>query len=411
VILVLGSAQSLDDIHNPSFVSFLNLARWAAAAVVFLGHLRDPLFLGYQAVAPPERTVAVKVWFFVTGWHGAAVVVFFVLSGFLVGGIGCAKATKGQFSPLDYSVDRATRLFVPYLPALLLTAALDGAGVALLGDVGFWNHTHPILIEKVHAGPLESNLTPALFVANALMLQTFFTAAFGSNLPLWTISAEFWFYVVFGAALTGILAALRSWRLAMFVVAFAATATLGAAFIPLLGLWTVGVVAGLLSNKALRHPILAALTFLAVLVVTRMREDMIVSEPSLILRNFAIALSFGWLLVAMRSPRFGWLERAAQLNSFMASFSYSLYLIHFPLMLFIMGALYKTGAFPGIASGYSPTDVRGLTVYAFVIVAVFACSYGFSLLTERQTPKLRHLLKRALRPEPKSPEAAPSGLQ
>ena len=35
---------------------------------------------------------------------------------------------------------------------------------------------------------------------NAGFLQTFVAPTYGSNMPLWTISAEFWFYVVFGLA-------------------------------------------------------------------------------------------------------------------------------------------------------------------------------------------------------------------
>ncbi len=391
-------AQALGDIRNPSFVSFLDLARWSAAAIVFFGHLRDPLFFGYDSIAGHDRNIAVKLWYFVTGWDGAAVIVFFVLSGFLVGALGCAKASLGRFSVSDYAVDRLTRLFVAYWPALLLTVVLDGVGIALLSQVGFWNHTQPMLLEKVHTAPFQAGDTPALLLANALMLQTFFTNVFGSNQPLWTISAEFWFYAVFGVVLTTTTISSLGWRAALLVVGAIMTVVLGMPFVALFGLWLIGVAAGLVSAKALQRPLAATLLLLAVLVATRLRQDLFKNGAGLQVRDYAIALSFAWLLVSMRSKRFRWLERLQKPNQVMASFSYSLYLIHFPLMLFIMGALYATGSFRGIATGYSPTSAQGLAVYAFVILAVYACAYAFAALTERQTPRLRRRLKAAFRP-------------
>ena len=114
----------LDDVANPHFASFLDGMRWIAASIVFLGHLRDPLFQGYGSLSAAERTPAVQLWYFVTGWFGPAVIVFFVLSGYLVGGIASARASLGKFSATSYGIDRVSRLYVAFLPALALTAAM-----------------------------------------------------------------------------------------------------------------------------------------------------------------------------------------------------------------------------------------------------------------------------------------------
>ena len=63
-----------------------------------------------------DRTPAIKAWYFMTGWGYEGVIVFFVLSGFLVGGLASAKASIGSFILTDYGIDRVTRIFVAFLP-------------------------------------------------------------------------------------------------------------------------------------------------------------------------------------------------------------------------------------------------------------------------------------------------------
>jgi peptidoglycan/LPS O-acetylase OafA/YrhL len=86
----------------------------------------------------------------------------------------------------------------------------------------------------------------------------------------------------------------------------------------------------------------------------------------------------------------------ARFNRFMADFSYSLYLIHFPLMLFLLGALHATGQFPGIASGYRATDPQGLFLYGLVIALVLLSAWAFAQATEQQTARAREWLKARL---------------
>lgn len=113
-------------------------------------------------------------------------------------------------------------------------------------------------------------------------------------------------------------------------------------------------------------------------------------------RDYLVAISFTWLLVSMRSVKLIVLERVSAFNRFMADFSYSLYLIHFPLMLFLLGALHATGSFDGIARGYSPTNAQGLFVYVVVIALTYAGAWLFSKVTERRTPGIRRMLKQML---------------
>lgn len=160
----------LRDIQGLTFASFLDLSRWSAACIVFLGHLRDPLFLGYSEVAIRDRNFAIQLWYFVTGWHGEAVIIFFVISGYLVGGVASARASVGKFSSPDYAIDRCTRLYFVLLPALVLTAALDHLGATYLGAAGLYTHEQPMIVQKIATQAFSNYATFPIFVGNVLML-------------------------------------------------------------------------------------------------------------------------------------------------------------------------------------------------------------------------------------------------
>ena len=387
----------LQDVEGRTFASFLDLTRWTAAMIVFLGHLRDPLFLGYGSLVASDRNLGVQFWYFITGWFSEAVIVFFVLSGYLVGGIASARASAGQFSIGSYAIDRLTRLYVALVPALVLTAILDVAGSTWFADTGFWTHTHPMLAEKVATAPFLTYLTVQNFLANLFMLQTIVTPPFGSDQPLWTISLEFWFYVVFGLGLSTYLFSSRRLRLLGLLALGALFVLLGLKFPGYMGLWLLGVVAAFVPWRAVERPLLAAFVFLGVLIVSRAEQATLKqSDWAPWARDYLVAATFTWLLVSMRSVTLAILEYASRFNRFMADFSYSLYLIHFPLMLFLLGALHATGRFDGIARGYAPTSSQGLFVYGLEVALTYAGAWLFSQATERRTPGIRRSVKQLL---------------
>lgn len=387
-----------DDLRSPTLASFLDMARWMAAAIVFVGHLRNPLFLGYGDVPPEHRNVVVQAWYFVSSLTAEAVTVFFVLSGLLVGAAGLARRQAGKFVPADYAIDRVTRLYLAFLPALLLGFVLDLVGSRAFASVGFWDHSHPMVAQKIDTAPFISMLDLDILLGNVVMLQHYLVPPLGSNQPLWTISAEFWFYAVFLLALSATgLTKHRAVRAAAFLAIGAVFSVLGTGFLVLLGLWSIGVAIGLAPAGRWRSLPAACAVFLSILIAARLSKNFL--EASSLLRelkNYAVALSFAYMICCMRGRRFAWLEKIARPNAFMASFSYSLYLLHFPVMLFLLGALHATGFFPGIARGFNPTEWTGVAIYASVILLVMVLCWLFSLATERKTERVRKVLKRKI---------------
>jgi peptidoglycan/LPS O-acetylase OafA/YrhL len=90
---------------------YLDLVRFGAAMVVFLGHVASlRLTGGFLWQLGPYTTEAVTV--------------FFVLSGFVI----AYTTEQGETSARSYAVARAARIYSVALPALVLTFALDAIG-------------------------------------------------------------------------------------------------------------------------------------------------------------------------------------------------------------------------------------------------------------------------------------------
>ncbi len=153
---------------------YLDAVRFVAALVVLLSHAED----GWAPGLLPG----------VSHLGLAAVGVFFVLSGFV---IGYAVDTKER-DAASYVVNRAARLYSVVVPCLLLTVALDllgrhlGLGAYRLDWTRHWGSARE---------PWDA-LASLLFVNEIWgwgMLP-------GSNVPFWSLGFEAPYYLVFGLA-------------------------------------------------------------------------------------------------------------------------------------------------------------------------------------------------------------------
>jgi peptidoglycan/LPS O-acetylase OafA/YrhL len=111
----------------------------------------------------------------------AAVMVFFVISGYVMA-FTTAANNRG---PGQYAVARLSRLYTVLVPALLLTAAVEMVVV----------HTNAALTARyVRDHSALRYLLSALFLNEAGPVS----AAPPLNSPLWSLSYEFWYYLLFG---------------------------------------------------------------------------------------------------------------------------------------------------------------------------------------------------------------------
>ena len=387
------SNSILYDLQNRSLISFLDFSRWAAAAIVLISHLRNPLFISYGSINPEDLNIVIQGWYFITGWAGEAVIIFFVLSGLLVGASGFEKINSGTFSTSNYLIDRFSRLYVAFFPALIVSFFLDYLGSTFFSDVGFWDHSHPMINEKIDSAPFEAKLTIVNFAANFFMLQHFFFDTLGSNSPLWTISAEFWFYIVFSGFALLRIGQSRTVTISLFFVFLIFIYFFNIDFIRLFGYWLIGVFAGTMKPAINIKPIYAFLVVLSSLIFSRFFISSSSSMIDLTATNYFVAMSYGLLILSVRNKDILFFRKFAKINKFLASFSFSLYLLHFPLMLFLLSALNQFQFFSEIAVGFSPTSQKGIILYVLLIFIICLISYFFSLFTEKKTFIVRNWMK------------------
>ncbi|WP_432239130.1 acyltransferase family protein [Herbaspirillum robiniae] len=155
---------------NRAFSAYLDLVRFIAAMLVVLDHL-----VAFRIVTPAQAA-------FFPEWGREAVVMFFVLSGFVI-----AYATESrQQSFGQYAVSRAARIYSVALPLLLL---------AFLGAYA---------LQGVLAEPLKEGYQLQKFYLyipyHSLFLGELWTHSETPLwlIPYWSLGYEVWYYLLFG---------------------------------------------------------------------------------------------------------------------------------------------------------------------------------------------------------------------
>lgn len=157
---------------NKSTSIYLDLIRFTAAVTVFLVHANYDRFTGGMSV----------LWYF-SHLGNDAVMVFFVLSGFVINYVSNTK----EHNLTDYFTSRFARLYSVALPALFFTILSDTIGSRvsfIIYDGGWYETSNPAL-----------RIISSLLFINELW---FYSIRPFSNGPFWSISYEFWYYVLFG---------------------------------------------------------------------------------------------------------------------------------------------------------------------------------------------------------------------
>ena len=319
----------------------MDAIRGCAAILVMLGHSRD-LFL--EPLNAPAASTSVNALSGSTAMILAkrppaslgleAVMIFFVLSGFLVGGSVLRAFQCNRWSWKEYLVKRLTRLWVVLLPALILTVLLDRAGLWLFSEPTGIYAGPPAQVEvRAH---LLKTLAAQIIAGNAAFLQNIFVTTPGTNLALWSLSNEFWYYLIFP------LLVILCWRFSTPAIRIV-SATLSAALLYFIGveeitlfpIWILGAAIALLplrfsdrKSKWLTSS-LAVLLLPTMVIVRRIPMDERLAE-------LCIALYFGVLLYAVlhrtRPAGQGMYRRTA---TFLSNLSYPLYLVHLPVLVFM----------------------------------------------------------------------------
>jgi peptidoglycan/LPS O-acetylase OafA/YrhL len=361
------------------------MVRGTAALAVMLEHVRSLFFVNYSHVL--TRNSLVGGAYLLTSLGHQAVLVFFVLSGFFISRSVLDSFRKSRWSWRVFLVNRLTRLLLVLVPGLVLCALWDRVGMILPEASRFYYQAIPNFGTETIAG----NSSVSIFVGNLLFLQSIFFPSFGSAKPLWSLSYELWYYMLFPILLLVFVSRLPgAKRLAYAIVGSAIFLMVGRDIALLFLVWLAGAGVGLVhdmrpqfvqrTSAAWYTYCLGAFGLVGLLVVkVRLKEGLA--------SDFMVAASFLPAMYVLVEASSSVVNPAyAALARMLSSFSYSLYVAHLPLLIFIRTCL-----------GHVPRwefDFKHI-VYGVAIASVVAAySFGISRLTEARTDVVRRALLR-----------------
>jgi peptidoglycan/LPS O-acetylase OafA/YrhL len=383
----------------PSVLSdWLDLVRGLAAVEVLLFHSYQLLF---QEQLPGANYGSAIVYVYSTLWaisaHGpGAVMVFFVLSGYLVGGPALVRAKIGKLNAVDYFSARASRLYVVLIPALVLSFVFYVSARHLSGWQMFVD-SHQNLDEGYKL--FAASYSPATALCNALFLQTISCSIFAGNMALWSLSNEFWYYLLIFAFLS--VRKTPLWALFVvaifFLFAFAEHSDslgyhTGLRFFFYFVIWSFGTVVYAISAPILVWSVFFLLGLAGTLIVSRAgllapwaANDFIV--------GLVTAAAIVWVEFAkIRLPSF------LRFGKETAKWSFSLYAIHYPILVFLNVMSDNPHGFTMGSLGLDLAFVVPCLAFAFI----------FYLLFERHTEAVRTWVKNVA--TRRSSELVPVGL-
>lgn len=338
----------------PSSLSvYLDVVRLGAAVVVLLAHIWPILFPSLPNYWPGH----------------SAVVVFFVLSGFVI-----SHAARPGLGLRTYILHRVARIY-----PVLVAAAFLSLAIALLVPVNIMGY-----------GSSRGSDWQDIGLNLIFLGQSWMDVPMPYVGTVWSLNYEIWYYVLFGI-----------WcyypnRLLLICAALVA----GPKILLLMPVWLTGVLLHrwMIPLKPL-HALclflvsaLAGLLFLWKGAGIAIRELMRGFAPELIesaqgsnqfVGDFILGVIVALNFLAAASLKHILLLKCRSLIQYLASLTFSLYLFHLPLTVLIWNGL----------------QVRSVVAFlALLLGGVWA----LGMLTERRTTWYRFLLSRALRSRPSS---------
>jgi peptidoglycan/LPS O-acetylase OafA/YrhL len=333
----------------------LGAVRGLAALVVLCAHAIQIFFLRFFGLQSWPHLISSTA-------SQYAVVVFFILSGFLITHSVelNIKRHSGKFRLAEFIAARFARLYPPFVLAVVLAIVV----YLLLGYFGLPGRTVVMRLpgdlysarDKIHLP--SHQVVYALFMVNG-MLEI--------NGPLWSLYMEAKLYVMFACIYSLWMVPRRAAMVVLFAVVTYAGLRFNPEFIRYAAMWFTGCSAYYVLGESIseaqksRQNLCIGICILIIVVdlgsrLTSGHSELTTVRGLGVWFDVSIAWAISWVL--FRCPlkiHFG--------NS-IAPYSYSLYAVHFPILLLFQSLLVQYGSRSAALA---------------TIVALVACSVAFSL--------------------------------
>lgn len=328
--------------------------------MVLLSHTRNDFFLPYNMLPDGQQGPLAFLFYFVCRLGHEAVIAFFVISGFLVGGRGLEKIMTNTFNNKSYIIDRAVRIGIPLVASIIfffITSQFIGQRFEWLTAVG------------------------NLFSLQGVLCQSLVS-------PFWSLSYEVWFYIL----LLGISLVASKKRSGLLIVLICCLV-----FVKLdpqyLLMWFMGAFAYLCRptkhNKWIQWGAL-------LMIMATISLSIVASESH--------AISFSWkpnrdvivmLLAAsmclfiqqiiLCQPTGKVSVKVEKAFSYLAGFSYTLYLSHRITLLLVFKYIYDMNQ--------AQFTLQGIIAYVSILCMCLVVSWGLYMISERHTYTVKKKIK------------------
>ena len=352
-----------------SLYNLLNFLRWLGAFFVVIGHLRSFIFVNYHQVE--SHTLLTKIFYFLTGFGHQGVVMFFVISGYLVGGTVLNKYITNGYLDASfiklYSIKRFSRIYVVLVPAIVIGFIFDLSGIYLFENL----YRNAYRISAMDLDVTET-ITALNFIGNIFNVQTILTDPLGTALPTWSLANEWWYYFLFP------LIFINNNTKILFLLLVIGLFFLNQSIVEYSLLWLIGALTFQLKRKLL-HIYIAILILSTFLVISRIYSGFYID----VLVGLSIAL-----LINSSTFSNSRIDLFARFNSVFAEFSYSLYLLHFPLIVLMISIahFYKVNLL------LLDPSFTSFGVWFSLLFVVYVYSFVMYMIFEKNSSKVRDVL-------------------
>ena len=344
---------------------WLDSLRVISALLVVIAHCRTNFFQIFCNLGNEYQNLFSKGFYFLTSFSDDGVLIFFILSGFLVGGQTLEKLIKGdELNPNVFLIKRGTRIMLPLAATLLFVFVVN-----------------LIIGERTQISTLIGNL---------LSLQ-------GALVPnasgiLWTMPYIVWFYVIIYSL---ILITKKSTNLKTIgvILLIASASTYSTLETQLFFTMASGVLAYYLSKKEIskKHIFLFIILALASAILTKFAKPTMSRDPSWVntlsvpvlqvIESISLAVIISQIVRII--PKSTGAIKFDKITGKFAMFSYSLYLIHYEIIR-LMGYF-----------GFPKSTVITPEFLGYWIIEIIICilsGYLFYLIVEKHSTKIQKYL-------------------
>lgn len=342
------------------------MVRFLAAFAVLACHMRGAFFVEYTLLQPEQQTPLMFVFYSLTRLGHEAVLIFFVLSGFLVGGKAIERIRSNTFNIRSYAIDRTVRIMLPLLSAIVLE----------------------VIVRQINNKETEvTALVGNIFSLQGILCKPYIAV-------LWSLSYEVWFYILLCAFACCILNARRAKGYIGLIVLFICFMIFSKLKAYYLFVWLLGAFGFLFVGKSSRcvtyASALALIGLICALQLTSGSRFCGVHTENVrpyIELPFGLMASLFITQIVNYRPSSNMAIKLNNIGTRLAAFSYTLYLVHVPIISLLI--------YFGVPKSET-VNMYSVSLYiAWMLISIVA-SYLLYLIFERNTGKVKGWIKKKL---------------